>query len=92
MASPSPVTKPDSTSRAVPPAVVGDPVVAELVTLVDGDPQGPEIRLPGHADRVAEPAGEGAVGAGGQVELPQLGASALLVEPCSATLLFDPIA
>src|SRR4029450_11265839 len=50
--------------------IVGDEIVAELITLVDHYPEIPAPGIPGDPDRIAQPAGEDAIGARAGVDHP----------------------
>src|SRR6202008_4710091 len=60
--------------------VVGHEIVAELVPLVDRDPQLAAVRLPGHADRIADAGREYACLAGLRIDLENAGAVLLGVD------------
>src|SRR5687767_3525426 len=59
--------------------VIGNEIAAELVALVDGDPQRSGARLPRHPDGIAEPTRENAMRAAREIHLPDRGASYLVL-------------
>ena len=72
--------------------VVRDQVVTDLIAFVDRYPQRARVRLPRHANRIAQAGRKCPMSACSQIHLPDLRTALSSSMPCSATLLFEPLA